>query len=152
MKLWLLLAIGILFTPASQAGVFGWLTADEKTWASIQATGGLKIAEPVQHDGKWFLPVEYDPHGARAVTRRPTTLQSAPHACKVKILRKGERLHLIVITSLASMDEKLDYMHEASLRDIPAGRYEVFYGRKSIPAQALGTILIPGETPRSSSL
>jgi hypothetical protein len=151
MKFFLIFICVFASGPFTRAGVFDWVTARKASWDYVQATGGLKIGEPVQRENRWMLPVEYEAHGTRAVTRRPTALNSAPHTWKAKIVRKDARLHLTVVTALAGGNDELTAFRETSLKGIPPGRYEVFYGREAVSERALGTIEIPVETRAASS-
>lgn len=152
MKFFLVFICVFASGPFSRAGVLGWFTAREVDWAYIQSTGGLKIGEPTQKENRWMLPVEYEVHGTRAVTRPPTTINSAPHTWKVKIVRDEARLYLTVVTALAGKGDDQSAFREAALKNIPPGRYEVFYGREAVAERALGVIQIPAKTSRSSSL
>jgi hypothetical protein len=140
----------LTFGPFARAGVFGSFTSKEATWAYVQQTGGLKIADPTQRDGRWILPVEYEPHGTRTVTRRPTLVNSAPQRCRLKLLHKESQLFLTVTTSLARKGTQSGFLHEASLTGIPPGTYEVFYGREALGDRALGKITVPGERGNAS--
>ena len=143
MKLPLLL-IGLILSAAnSHAGVLGWFTEKQVGWTFVQRTGGLRIAAPTLSKGRWVLPIEYEVHGTRAVTRQPTLVNSVPHTWKAEIERDGARLHLVISKALAGKKEKLSDFREASLRGVPPGRYDVYYGPLAAPEFALGAIEIP---------
>ena len=120
------------------AGVFGWFTESEADWAFVQKTGGLRIGAPKIDRGRWVLPVEYEVHGTRAVTRPP-------------IVRDGARLHLTVTTALAGKNDELTSSRNASLKKIPPGRYDVYYGPHASPVHSLGSIEIPAPVEKTAA-
>ena len=122
------------------AGVFGWFTESEADWAFVQKTGGLRIGAP-----------KYEVHGTRAVTRPPTLVNSAPHTWKATIVRDGARLHLTVTTALAGKNDELTSSRNASLKKIPPGRYDVYYGPHASPVHSLGSIEIPAPVEKTAA-
>lgn len=87
MKILLTIAALLIFSVTSHAGVIGWFTSDERDWDFVQRTGGIRISEPIQREGKTFLPVEYDVSGLSTITRKPTLMNSGLTVRKIEAKR-----------------------------------------------------------------
>ena len=142
MKKYVTLVVFLLFTTTSFAGVVGWLTTDARDWTFIQQTGGIRIAQPVLREGTLQLPVEYDVSGLTRVTQTPTLINSALVVKEVKLTRTGSQLVLRVVTQGIESDPQIGHWHYVDLRNVPAGRYQVYYETAGDATKQLGTIEI----------
>jgi hypothetical protein len=78
-------------------------------------------------DGRRRLAVECDVSGLRAITVRPSTINSGIVVNDVRITQRGAELYLVVRTALPSAGRTAQ-CEAVPLPEIPAGHYEVFYG------------------------
>ena len=140
----LLIALVTLATP-SQAGVIGWLSRRSVDWEFIQSTGGMKISAPVRREGTWYLPIEYDVHGLRGVTRAPTLVNSAPHVCTWTVRHDGSRLLLRAKIALSEKGDAGVIRYEAKMKAVRSGLYQVFYDEEKGADPLIGTVEITPE-------
>ena len=134
-----------LFATGStaHAGLIGWLTSSTCSWASVQATGGIRIGEPLEKDGRLVLPVEYDASGVTGITRRPEQINSALVVRKIKSTRSGSgRIVIQVVTQVAENDSNPGRLNYADLDDFPPGAYAVYYGDADDADRFLGRIRV----------
>jgi hypothetical protein len=142
-KILLLLLFASALAANAQAGLAGWLTSSARGWDFIQETGGIRIGEPVEKDGKLVLPVEYDATGVSGVTHRPTRLNSGLVVRKVECSRSGSgQIAIRIVTQLAEQNSDPGRMHYAELADFAAGAYRVYYEDAGDPQKFLGWIRV----------
>ena len=143
-KRFLLLLIAVVSSVViARAGLAGWLTSSACSWNFVQETGGIRISEPVEKDGRQLLPVEYDATGVSGVTRRPSRLNSGLAVRKVQSSRTGPgQIVIRVVTQVAEHDSDPGPMHYAELEDLSAGAYKVYYEEAGDPAKFLGLIRV----------
>ena len=117
------------------------MTAEDRDWRFMQSVGGIAVHPLRRANGKVSLPVECDVSGARAITTKPTALNSGLVVREVRASREGDAIYLVVRTSLPSGGQRSS-CPSVDLVDVPAGRYRVFYGN---PPASFGK---PAETMR----
>lgn len=141
-KIILLLIPFVLLTDA-QAGLVGWLTSNTRSWSFVQQTGGIRISEPREIDGKLVLPVEYDATGVSGVTQRPTRMNSSLVVRKIQTNRTNHgQLVIRIVTQIAERDSDPGKIHYAELADLPPGAYKVYYGEAGDSEKMLGQIRV----------
>ena len=131
-------------TP-SHAGLLDWFLSHNANWKFVQSTGGLRILKPQFTGGKLLLPILYDASGLSEITCKPTALNSGIVVDKIKASRIGTNIVLQVTTCLRKdmgSTEGAGRFHYADLSGIPAGTYQIFYGRTNDPTAILGQIRI----------
>lgn len=127
----------------AQAGLAGWLTSSTCNWTTIQQTGGIRIGEPLEKDGRLVLPVEYDASGVVGVTQHPERINSGLVVRKIESSLSGNgRIVVRVVTQVAEKNSKPGRMHYADLDDFPPGAYSVYYGDANDAAKFLGRIRV----------
>jgi hypothetical protein len=134
-----------LFATGStaQAGLVGWLTSSTCSWDSVQKTGGIRIGEPLEKDGRLVLPVEYDATGVTGITRRSLQINSALVLRKIESSQSGTgRIVIRVVTQIAENDRASGRMHYADLDDFPPGAYSVYDGDANDADRFLGRIRV----------
>ncbi|HEY4247505.1 MAG TPA: hypothetical protein VGM64_11645 [Lacunisphaera sp.] len=140
------ICVGLLFISAganAHAGLVGWLTSSACSWTSVQQTGGIRIGEPLEKDGRLVLPVEYDASGVVGVTQHSNRINSALVVRKIESSLSGKgRIVIRVVTQVAEKDSETGRMHYADLDDFPPGAYAVYYGDADNADQLLGRIRV----------
>lgn len=132
----------LLFANA-EAGLIGWLTSNARSWSYIQQTGGIRISEPVEREGRPMLPVEYDATGITGVTTRPTRTNSGLVVRKVRTDKTdGGVIVIRIVTQVAERNSDTGRFHYADLGDFSAGAYRVYYEDAGDPEKFLGTIRV----------
>lgn len=138
-----LLLFSIFLIANVEAGLVGWLTSSARSWRFIQQTGGIRISEPVERDGKLVLPVEYDATGITGVTTRPTRVNSGLVVRKVQSNKTSSREIVIrIVTQVAEHDSETGRFHYADLDDFSSGAYNVYYEDAGDPEKFLGRIRV----------
>lgn len=139
---------GILLALAcalpAPAGMVGWLTSQTRNWDFVQQTGGIRIGQPVEQDGRLVLPVEYDVTGTGSgITRRPTLINSGLAVRRLKLDRANSRQLVIqVVTQVIEQDSDPSPRHYAVLEDLTSGSYDVYYEDAGDEAKFLGQIQV----------
>lgn len=129
-------------TTAASAGVVGWLTSRSRSWDFIQQTGGMRIEQPVDRDGRLVLPVEYDVTGTRGVTHRPTLLNSGLAVRRIEAHLVGDRRRIVLRlwTQVVEHDSAAGPVYYAPLEGLTIGSYEVYYEDAGEAAKLIGKI------------
>jgi hypothetical protein len=136
-----IVALSILAITAN-AGIIGWATSESRDWQFIQKTGGIRIGLPINRDGKFVLPVEYDVSGLSSITCKPSLQNSGLAVRKIGLDRKDKYIVLQVYTQVDENTNNKGSMHYVDLSGIPTGSYEVFYAIAGDPEKRLGQIEI----------
>jgi hypothetical protein len=105
----------------------------EQTWAFVQSIGGLKVGAPTRQRDSWVLPVVVNVSGLEAITRKPTTLNSALICDRTNVAVKGNSVYVTISTAVTPSEASV-HCPPAMLGSIRAGIYAVNY-------------LGPGEAP-----
>jgi hypothetical protein len=138
-----LLLLSFALVTDMRAGLAGWLTSSTRGWDFIQETGGIRISESLEKDGKLVLPVEYDATGVAGVTHRATRLNSGLVVRKVACSRTSNgQIVIQIVTQLAEQNSDPGKIHYADLDDISAGTYSVYYEDAGEPEKFLGRIQV----------
>lgn len=142
-KKFTLFLIPFVFLANTHAGLVGWLTSSTRSWNFVQETGGIRISEPQEIDGKLVLPVEYDATGVSGVTQRPTRTNSGLVVRKIQTSRTNNgQLVIRIVTQIAEQDSDPGKIHYAELTDFPPGAYKVYYEDASDSEKMLGQIRV----------
>ena len=129
--------------PNAWAGLVGWLTSSACSWSVVQQTGGIRIGEPLEKEGRLVLPVEYDASGVMGVTRRSDRINSGLVVRKIEASLSGNgRIVIRVVTQVAEKNSETGRMHYADLDDFPPGAYSVYYDDADDAAKLLGRIRV----------
>ncbi|MFA6289815.1 MAG: hypothetical protein WC661_20730 [Opitutaceae bacterium] len=131
MKSFLTVLIALTMAGSAQAGIVGWFTSKTQPWEFIQKSGGIRIAPPMQKDGKKVLPVIYWPEGNSGLVVR-----------KIKLKQEKEQLSIQVVTQVIEKGSDVAARHYVDLSKMPPGLYEVYYETVGDPKKKLGRILI----------
>lgn len=136
--------LALVLANAVCAGVVGWLTAKDCSWGFVQQTGGIRIDQPVERDGRLVLPVEYDITGTSAgVTQRPTLVNSGLVVRHIRADRtKNGRIVLVVVSQVIEEGTRPAGLHYAALEGISTGAYDVYYEDAGDPGKFLGKIQV----------
>lgn len=103
------------------------VTVENQDWAFMQAVGGIAIQRPYRANAKLYLPVECDVSGAKAVSSKPSTINSGLVVHDVTARRDRSAIYVSVSTSLPSSGHTTACA-PAPLENLPSGTYTVFYG------------------------
>ena len=131
MRTLLMLLVSLALTCAAHAGIVGWFTSEARDWQFVQKSGGIRIAAPVEKDGKKLLPVEYWPKG-----------NSGLAVGKIELKQNGAQLVIRVFTQLVEKGRDTARTHCVDLTGIAAGPFDVFYESAGDPAKLLGRVEI----------
>jgi hypothetical protein len=131
MKTIFIIIFSLMVASAGHAGVVGWFTSEERNWAFIQQTGGIRINAPIEREGRTMLPVDYWPEGNSGIAVR-----------KIKLKKFGTRLVIQVVTQVVEKGGNTARVHYVDLSGISAGSFEVYYETAGDPAKHLGHIEI----------
>jgi hypothetical protein len=115
--------------------------AGDRPWSFVTAVGGLKVGAPVHSDGEWSLPIQGDVSGLKAITNRPTTMNSALVCEAVKARVKGQDIFLMLKTTLVHGDAT-SACPAAKLGKLANGSYSVWYGTSRAEGVSLGTVRV----------
>ena len=135
MKTPLMLVVSLALTSGAQAGIIGWFTSEARDWPFVQKSGGIRIAAPIEKEGKNVLPVEYWPEGNSGLAVR-----------KIELKQKGTQIVIRIFTQLVEKDSDTARTHFSDLSGIAPGSYEVYYETAGDPAKLLGRIEIKSRT------
>jgi hypothetical protein len=139
----LLALLALAFVPGAHAGLAGWLTSSACSWDFIQDTGGIRISEPQEKEGKLVLPIEYDASGVIGVTRHPRKINSGLVVRKVQSTQSGDgRIVIRVFTQVEEQTSDPGRIHYADLDDFLPGAYTVYYEDAGDPTKFLGRIRV----------
>ena len=105
-------------------------------WSFIQGVGGIAIRAPYRTKGGVVLPVDCDVSGLRAITLKPTRVNSGLVVRNIRTVRLGTTIYLNVMTTVASSAHTSAACGLAELGDVPTGTYTVIYGNPSAPGAA----------------
>jgi len=122
----------------AQAGLLSWWFG--QPWSFMQSVGGIRVtgAERLP-DGSVSLDVDCDVSGLRAVTVRPTTLNSAIGVGGVAVKRRESTL----ILSVHGAAQATCTCPHPTLRSLPAGEYAVAYQGSDRQLHPLGSVIVP---------
>ncbi len=134
--------IGLAMVAPAVSHAAALFPARSLDWAAIQATGGMKSGPAFQRGDAWILPVEYDVHGLRAITRKPTVIHSAPHVCRWQVKRESSRILIRASSRLTRKSEEFPARYELELPLLEPGCYAVFYDDQSAGNPWIGSVEI----------
>lgn len=136
------LLIGLAMVGSVAAHTAALSPARSLDWATIQATGGMKSGSVFRRGDARILPVEYDVHGLRAITRKPTVIHSAPDVCRWHGKREGSRILLLATARLTRETNEFPVRYELELPPLEPGIYEILYDDKSAEYPRIGSVEI----------
>jgi len=115
--------------------------ADEQRWDFVQSVGGLKLEAPSKAAGVWLLPLVVDVSGLKAVTRKPSSLNSGIACEKSSAVVEGANIYVSIVTGIAGPG-KSPSCPSAKLGALAAGKYRVFYRGPSENPVQVGVVSI----------
>jgi hypothetical protein len=142
MKILLTILFPIMLVATSRGGIVGWLTSDTRDWSFVQQTGGIRIAAPIEKEGRKVLPVEYYVQGTVAITCQPTLMNSGLAVKKIELKSQGAQIVIRVVTQVVEEGSDVGRVHYGNLSGFPAGSYDVFYETAGDATKRLGKIEI----------
>ena len=116
------LALIALVTTSGHAGLIGLLTSKHVDWAFIESVGGMKVALASDRS----LVVSCDVSGTKAITAKPTMINSGIGVRKLKCSRAGSTIRLSVVTSVVEKGMTSE-CGSVDLSSFSAGAYTVVY-------------------------
>lgn len=135
---WLRLVAFALLTGVGAA-------AELRDWKFVQSVGGLKVGPARRlQDGRVLLPIHCDVSGLRAITRRPTTLNSGLRCLPPRVeVRTGESIiYLTIRTGPATGGAKAS-SPPADLGQAMPGEYALRYRDPNGRSRRLRQITVP---------
>jgi hypothetical protein len=117
------------------------LYAESQDWAFVQSVGGIALDRPFEKEGEWFLPVQCNVSGLKAVTTQPTAMNSGIVCTKIKAKIEERSIFLTVVTGIPREGTGAS-CPPAKLGAIEKGNYSVFYLSPSNHPVLLGNIAI----------
>jgi hypothetical protein len=131
------------FVPGCVDRIIGHVTEEPISWEFIQSVGGLRVLDPQrQPDGTLLLPVECDVSGLRAVTVKPTAINSGIVVASTEAQVSANRIHLRVIVCAAGAEGASSRAPPARLEALAPGDYVVEYLSPDGALEELATIRI----------
>jgi hypothetical protein len=115
--------------------------AEDQPWSFVKAVGGLKVGAPVQSKDGWLLPIQADVSGSKAITTKPTTINSAIACKSVNARVKGQDIFLVIATTLAHGGMTSD-CPAAKLGKLTSESYNVWYGTSRAKENSLGSVRV----------
>jgi len=124
----------IAFLPVS-------VLADSESWSFVQSVGGLAIDTPTHGTHGWVLPVRANVSGLETITAKPTTLNSALICESTNAAIEGRNIYITIVSALVH-PKTSSRCPPATLGEISAGKYSVFYRGPSETPVRLGEVSI----------
>jgi len=115
--------------------------AGSENWSFVQSVGGLAVDTPSHGAFGWVLPVRADVSGLVAVTAKPTTLNSALICERTDAAIEGRNIYITIVSALAHPNTS-SRCPPATLGEMPAGKYSIFYRGPSETPVRLGEVSI----------
>lgn len=121
-----------------------WLTSTCEPWSFVEATGGIRILQPLEQNHRLVLPVDYNISGLKEITCHPTLVNSALGIRGVYAQSSGDRLWISVVGCVINSGSGMSAggIHYADISNLKPGTYRVFYGVKGDTAHEIGSITI----------
>jgi hypothetical protein len=115
--------------------------AGSESWSFVQSVGGLAVGTPSHGTDGWALPVRAHVSGLETITAKPTTLNSALICERTKAAIEGRNIYITIVSALAHPNART-HCPPATLGEISAGNYSVFYRGPSEMPIPLGEVSI----------
>jgi hypothetical protein len=119
----------LILVTVSCSTIAGCVTSSHESWGFVEAVGGIKVGEPHSvSPNNWAVPIECDTSGCTAVTKEPTTVNSALVIKAVKKRVKQDHILIWVVTCLVT--DRYKYAHwtnDIAIKGIQPGTYKVQY-------------------------
>jgi hypothetical protein len=115
--------------------------AGSESWSFVQSVGGLAVETPSHDTHGWVLPVRVDVSGLKAVTAKPTTLNSALICERTNAAIEGSNIYITIVSALAHPNTS-SRCPPATLGEMTPGKYSVFYRGPSETPIRLGEVSI----------
>jgi len=141
-RIQLALVVAVLLRGwSANAGLIDWFYGE--SWKFMESVGGIAIGTPSRDpQGHVFLPVRCDVSGLTAISKKPTTLNSALSVKSLKKKVEEQKIYISVKTGVISKGETCK-CSGVDLGNIPAGNYEVLYYGSDREKYPLGTVTVP---------
>lgn len=101
------------------------LLVEPRSWAFVQAVGGISIGEPIRNDSAWLLPVRGDVSGTQGISTKPSQVNSGLTCYAVEANIEGSAIFVVMSTTVAG--SRSAKCPPAVLGHPADGVYSVFY-------------------------
>jgi hypothetical protein len=133
----------LLSLVASCSSLMSMAAYSSRDWEFIQSVGGIAVGSPWRDDGGYvFLPIDCDVSGLRAITVKPTLINSAL-VCEAPRVRVRERSVFILICTSLPSGRHDSQCPDGELGKLSPGTYDAFYGSPGDFEHPLGSIDVP---------
>ncbi len=136
-----LISISMVFAGAfsGNAGLSEWFYGE--SWSFVESVGGIAIGELSKNQqDEVYLNVLCDVSGLTAITKPPTTMNSALVVKRINKKINGNELYLSISTGLATKENTTSKCTGVNLGHISQGDYRVFYSGSEREKHLLGKI------------
>jgi hypothetical protein len=111
-----------------------------RDWAFVQSVGGLAIGTPYRTPDGILLPISVNVSGTKAITTKPTTMNSALALKEIVVRRQGNTISLGLVTTLFSDKHSRTSVTNISLGQLGPGNYTIIYAEPKGGHINIGTI------------
>jgi len=132
--------LAIILCTASSA--IAALLGEERDWEFIQSVGGIEIGEPMFINDNWQLPIKCNVSGLKAITVKPTTLNSGLVWADTEVRFKDTEIHISIETALTGMSSKTASCGPAELGKLKSGVYIIKYLSPDMSTNYIGEVNI----------
>jgi hypothetical protein len=115
--------------------------AEQRSWLFVQSVGGIEVGTLLKKETGWVLPVRSDVSGLRAVTVKPTALNSGLSCRRIEATIEGNAIFLTIDTGVAG-GGRSSVCPSALLGHPRAGKYLVFYRSPNEKPVPIGEVSI----------
>jgi hypothetical protein len=98
-----------------------------RSLAFLQARGGILVEQSFRKNNRWWLAVECNVSGIKAITVTPTTIHSGLAWSKSIASIDGDRIYLQVFTAVQGTQAPSANCGPAALQRVEAQSYQVYY-------------------------
>lgn len=121
--------------------LLGACVGEHRDWAFVQSVGGMALGAPYRTaKGVVMLPVRVDVSGTKAITTKPTALNSGLGIREIRVRRDGNTVRLALVTTPAR--ESATSAGEVALGNLEVGLYTVQYAEPNGHTVDLGAIRV----------
>ena len=100
------------------------MSTEYRDWRFVESVGGMQMGQPIKaKNGKWQLPIDCDVSGIRAITTKPTQINSALICNGFKVRVSGTNIFVTLRTTISGYASRTN----AELGNLSSGEYSVSY-------------------------
>ncbi len=127
MKWWTVLLIGLLVLTQVQLATAAPPFEQARSFAFLQERGGIEIAPVERKNNSWWLPVQCNVSGIKAITVTPSVIHSSLAWSKTVARIEEKTIYLQVYTAMQGSRAPSAVCGPAQLQRARAGTYQVYY-------------------------